>query len=237
MVFVGECGSQVLVPPTIRGVIFGGARVTEGEYLTLLLWECLFLVGGIVIIKGRQHSLVAIFWGSEQDGKTLKRATGDILLGLGVGILFFLVGWGISILTEQVMAAILGSEVVEEAQQGTINPYPPLFSPVGISLAIAGQYLLVGTCEEFFFRGVLFGELFPRQPCLGALVSAGAFTLYHVFPGLVPWLTLVVTWPYYFSIGLLFAFLVWIRHYNLLAPIAAHGTYNTILFILIYIIP
>ncbi len=213
-----------------------GISTTEWDYLAVLLLELLFLAGTVAIVKGRKHSLVTTFWGEHPEDKAAGRIVLNIMLGLGIGCLFFLAGWGISILTEQVVAATFGTQVLEDAQQGAIDLTPPEFSPVGIALAITGQYLLVGFCEEYFFRGVLFHDLFPRRKRLGAMLSAGAFMLYHVFPGIVPWVTFAVNWPYYFTLGLLFAFLAWSRHFNLIAPIVAHGTFNTILFILIYIV-
>ncbi len=209
---------------------------TEWDYLVILLFELLFLAGTIAIVKGRKHSLAMIFWGERPEDKATGRVFLNILLGVGVGCGFLLIGWGISFLTEQIVAATFGPQVLEDAQQGSVDLAPPAFSPVGITLAIAGQYLLVGLCEEFFFRGALFRDLFPRRQRVGAVLGAGAFMIYHVFPGIVPWVTFAVNWPYYFSLGLLFALLAWLRHYNLLAPITAHGTYNTILFILTYIV-
>ncbi len=209
---------------------------TEWDYLVILLFEVLFLAGTIAIVKGRKHSLSITFWGDRPEDKVAGRVILNILLGLGIGCLFFLIGWGVSSVTEQIVTATFGTQLLTDAQEGAVDLTPPVFSPFGITLAIAGQYLLVGLCEEFFFRGALFRDLFPRRQRLGAVLSAGAFMIYHVFPGIVPWVTFAVNWPYYFSLGFLFALLAWLRHYNLLAPIAAHGTYNLILFILIFII-
>ncbi len=209
---------------------------TEWDYLVILLFELLFLAGAIAIVKGRKHSLATTFWGEHPTDKAAGQITLNILLGLGIGCLFFLVGWGIDVLTEQIVAATFGTQVLEDAQQGAVDLTPPAFSPVGITLAIAGQYLLVGLCEELFFRGALFRDLFPRRQRLGAVLSAGAFMIYHIFPGVVPWVTFAVNWPYYLSLGLLFALLTWLRYFNLIAPIVAHGTFNLILFIMIYIV-
>ena len=187
-------------------------------------------------MKGRKHSLDTIFWGERPEDKTASQIIFNVLLGLGCGGLFFLVGWGISVLTEQAVVATFGTQFLQDTQEGAVDLTPLAFSPVGITVAIAGQFFLVGACEEFFFRGTIFRDLFPRRQKLGVAVSAGCFMLYHVFPGIVPWITFVVNWPYYFSLGILFALLVWVRHFNLVAPIVAHGTYNTILFVLIYLI-
>jgi membrane protease YdiL (CAAX protease family) len=209
---------------------------TEWDYLALLLFELVFLAGTIAIVKGRKHSLASTFWGERAGDKAARGIILNILLGLGIGGLFFLIGWGIATLTEQVVTVTFGNQVLEDAQQGVVNLTPPTFSPVGIALAIAGQYVLVGSCEELFFRGALFRDLFTRRQRLGAVLSAGAFMIYHVFPGIVPWVTFAINWPYYFSLGLLFALLAWLRRFNLIAPIIAHGTYNTILFILTYLL-
>ncbi len=209
---------------------------TEWDYLVILLFELLFLAGAIAIVNGRKHSLTMTFWGEHLGDKAIGKVFLNILIGLGAGCLFFLAGWGFSYLTNQFVTATYGAQILEEAQQGSVDLTPPAFSPVGITLAITGQYLLVGLCEEFFFRGTLFRNLFPQRQRLGAVLSAGAFMIYHVFPGIVPWVTFAVNWPYYFSLGLLFALLAWSRHFNLIAPIVAHGTYNSILFILTYVI-
>ncbi|OLS13106.1 MAG: hypothetical protein RBG13Loki_3278 [Promethearchaeota archaeon CR_4] len=209
---------------------------SEWDYLALLLFELLFLAGGILIVKGRKHSLARTFWGDRPENKTMRWVALQLLLGLGVGCAFIFIKEGILVLMKEVVTATFGVQIFQEAWEGAIDFTPLTFSPVGITLAIAGQYCLVGFCEEFFFRGVLFRDLFPRREKLGAVLSASAFMLYHVFPGVVPWVTFAVNWVYYLSLGLLFALLTWSRRYNLIAPIVTHGTFNTILFIISYLL-
>ena len=126
-----------------------------------------------------------------------------------------------------------------EGAEKTKNPMEKgrLLAQAGIlALVLVVVVVLAPIFEELFFRGALFPDLFPRRKRLGVVLSAGEIMNYHIFTGVVPWATFAVNWPYYLSLGFLFALLAWLRHFNLIAPIVAHGTFNSIVFILIYIV-
>ncbi|HMF33783.1 MAG TPA: CPBP family intramembrane glutamic endopeptidase [Candidatus Lokiarchaeia archaeon] len=209
---------------------------TESAYLAVMLLELAFLAAGIAILKGRKHSIRIAFVGLTEDANTPGKVAFNAALGVGVGIGLFFLANGIAIVAQAAVVAVAGATVYQAAQAGAVGVTPPSFSLAGLVLAITGQFLLVGLCEEFFFRGVLFRDLFPNRVKLGGVISAAVFGLYHVFPGIVPWSTFFVNFPYYFAVGLLLALFAWSRHFNLVANIVAHGTFNTIIFLLIFVI-
>lgn len=207
----------------------------EWAYLAAMLFELAFLGAGVAIVKARRHSVRGIFTGDQPTDTGAKTLATNVLLGIGMGGLLYLIGQGIASGMYELVLDVAGSAYYAEAQAGAVHVTPPSFSPLGSVLAISGQFFLVGLSEELFFRGVLFHELFPQRAKLGAVLSSLAFTFYHVFPGVVPLETIVVNAPFYFIIGLLFAHFAWGRRHNLIGNIVAHGTFNTIFFLLTYV--
>ncbi len=106
----------------------------------------------------------------------------------------------------------------------------------GFSIVLSGFVAIVAApvVEEFFFRGCLFGGIRRRFGfAVSAIVSSVAFGAIHYMQGpgipLQDALFLVLTMMF---VGFGFAF-IYERRQNILAPIAAHATFNIIGFVLI----
>jgi hypothetical protein len=112
---------------------------------------------------------------------------------------------------------------------------PPILNPADLIISILISFILVGFSEEFFFRGFLNREIGKTSKIKGAILSAAFFSLFHVFPGIVPIQTTVTFFLYYFLMGLLFTGLINYRKGQLLSAIIAHGTFNSIILILNFI--
>lgn len=104
----------------------------------------------------------------------------------------------------------------------TPNQLPGVdFAPLEILLGAVLLVVITPIAEELFYRGLLFGSLWPRVGTgWAAVISAALFGASHAAGG-------GVLVPILFVFGLLQAFLFrWRR--SLLAPIVAHGAFNLI---------
>jgi hypothetical protein len=100
------------------------------------------------------------------------------------------------------------------------------FAPLEIVLGAILLVVITPIAEEVFYRGLLFGSLWPRIGTgWGAVISAALFGASHAAGG-------AVLVPILFVFGLFQAYLFrWRR--SLAAPIVAHGTFNLIALVLI----
>jgi uncharacterized protein len=100
------------------------------------------------------------------------------------------------------------------------------FAPLEIVLGVILLVVITPIAEEVFYRGLLFGSLWPRIGTgWGAVISAALFGASHAAGG-------AVLVPILFVFGLFQAYLFrWRR--SLAAPIVAHGTFNLIAMVLI----
>ncbi len=104
----------------------------------------------------------------------------------------------------------------------TPNQLPGVdFGPVEIGIGAVLLILVTPVAEELFYRGLLFGSLWPRVGTGWAVViSASLFGASHFAGG-------AVLVPILFVFGLVQA-LVFRWRRSLVAPIAAHGAFNLI---------
>jgi len=145
----------------------------------------------------------------------VRRRARDVLVGLGYGLVAFLVGnlaWGPFV---QWLIRRRGGEVpaVQEALQEAVR------DPVSGWFLMAVVVVLAPLAEETFFRGMLFQTLrrsVPLWPAMG--LSGLAFASNHGEP-----LVIVTLLP----IGMFFAW-VFHRSGSLLVAIAAHGAFNLV---------
>lgn len=158
----------------------------------------------------------------------------DILIGILIGFLFIPMGNQISQFTYQITVHFMGVEYYQQAVEGSVNVTPPSLSNFELFISILIMFLLVAFSEEFCFRGVIYREIAKKSIFLGVFSSSFFFALYHVFPGIVPIRTFFVFWPYYFTFGIVLALVTFIQKGDLLTALFAHGTFNSILFILQY---
>ena len=150
----------------------------------------------------------------------------DGLKALGLGalcvVLFLLVGWGCQIVSLKLLAKLGIEPSLQLALQALENS-----SSAGELAALAVvTIVLAPIAEETLFRGVLYPTIkqygFPRAAlwCTSALFALIHFNVAIFVPLLL--LALVLVWLYE-------------RTDNLLAPIAAHATFNAVNFALFFL--
>jgi membrane protease YdiL (CAAX protease family) len=115
-----------------------------------------------------------------------------------------------------------------------VDTSPPSLSPFELIITVILNFAIVGLAEEFCFRGVLLKEFSKKSKFRGLLISSGFFMIYHVFPGIVPLSTFLTFWLYYFIFGVILAGITLLNKGDLIMAIIAHGSFNSILFILSY---
>jgi len=148
----------------------------------------------------------------------------EVLAGFLGGLLVYLVaGIGMGIILSGLFDLVAGGSV-ETPQQ-----LPDKLSTGKILLAILLAIVSAPICEEFFFRGALFRAMRARRSYWTAAVGSSLlFGLAHYGPddgsGLAgAWLLVVMM--FFVGFGLSY---VYERRGNIVAPIVAHGTFNTI---------
>lgn len=155
-------------------------------------------------------------------GLRAERPERDVPLGalVGVGL------WGgLNFLVAPVVLVVW--RAVTGRLPSSPNQLPGVdFAPLEIVLGVLLLVMITPIAEEVFYRGLLFGSLWPRIGTVwAAVISAALFGASHAAGG-------GVLVPILFVFGLLQAYLFrWRR--SLTAPIVAHGVFNLIAMVLI----
>lgn len=130
-------------------------------------------------------------------------------------------------LTINLLLRAISGEVVRAPEQ-----IPQDLSAFGVIVTLVYGVVVAPLGEEFFFRGVLFRSIRDRHGFWpGALGSSVAFGLIHYMPGPGLNAVLLMTVMVFTGVGL-----AWIyeRRGTVVAPMAAHATFNVIGVVLIY---
>jgi membrane protease YdiL (CAAX protease family) len=142
-------------------------------------------------------------------------SAGDLLPGVGAGIVAFLVAnVGLTLLVQLVVELVGGEvpEVQETLQEALVDPAQSVVVTVAVVV-----FAPLG--EELLFRGLLFQALRNRVRLWPAMLLSGLlFAASHVEP-----LAILVLSP----VGVFFAW-VFHRRGSLLVPIVAHATFNLV---------
>jgi membrane protease YdiL (CAAX protease family) len=154
-----------------------------------------------------------------------------IISGLSFGILFFFFGNYIVIFFRDIIVSnLLGSEFVELGQEGVIStsPIQPTFIQVIILLIL--QLIIVGPCEEAFFRGFLIPKLKIKLKLIySIIISSIIFTIYHIPPIIVPLATSITYFGYFFTFGVVLS-LIYVYFNNSIIPCSiAHSFFNILI--------
>jgi membrane protease YdiL (CAAX protease family) len=127
-----------------------------------------------------------------------------LTLGLFVGFFFYFSSGYINFwIIVLVIQPLLGSEFVNNANQGAINTRPLQPNILQLFIIILLQIFIVAICEEAFFRGFLISKMEKKiNVWITILISSTIFSLYHVPPFLVPLTTTITFFGYYFIFGI-----------------------------------
>jgi len=157
-----------------------------------------------------------------------------IIAGLGFGILFFFSSVYLMFFFRNIIIEnIFGSQFVQEGQESAISTNPISPNIVQIIFLISLQIIIIGPCEEAFFRGFLIKKLNQKfKISLSIIISSFFFAFYHIPLFLVPLTTIVTYIGYYFSFGILLAATFVYFDYSLIPCSIAHSCFNILVLIL-----
>ena len=131
------------------------------------------------------------------------------------------------------MQTLFGTQFVEQGVENAITtePFNPTITQLIIIITI--QIIIVGPCEEGFFRGFIIKKSQKKMKLIySVILSTFIFTIYHVPPFLVPGSTIITFFGYFFTLGMLLA-LTFIFFKNSLLPSSiAHSMFNILILIL-----
>lgn len=176
-------------------------EIPEGNLL-LFIWERLlmlvsYLSAAVLVLRWRRLPLSLL-------GLSLKGRWKDLLAGLGVAVLLYVVGFGLSLLTGTV--EIGGVQLVPSALLGTLL-----------------LFLLVAVTEEVMLRGFVLGRMLAggMNRFVALFLSSALFSAMHLFNpnfALLPFVNILLAGC------LLGASFLYTR--NLCFPIALHWFWN-----------
>jgi len=142
----------------------------------------------------------------------------SVQLGAGVGGALWLLSFGIA----ELQSLVIGSHPQSLIVAASANR-----SVVGLALYLVLGAALVGVVEELVFRAVLFTVFRQRTRFIyAAVISSVFFMLVHE----------VSAWLPVFAVGMVLCYLYERRH-SLWTNALAHGTFNAISFILLFLLP
>lgn len=169
----------------------------------------------------------------------------ELLLGIGFAIIGFFMVNLISALLEFLFASLFIPSSFFSAQTPSVDmdSIISLAGPVELVLLVIVMIGVIGLSEEVAFRGFMQKGLVKNHgKGYGIWITAIIFALIHVvtiFLSVSPLSILIsflILFPPYLFLSLLLGYLFYWRNSNLIAPIIAHGVYNAITVILVFII-
>jgi membrane protease YdiL (CAAX protease family) len=157
-----------------------------------------------------------------------------IIAGLSIGVIFFFLGPFILIFFQYIILEnLLGAMFIAEGQEGVINTIPIQPNLIQIIILVILQIIIIGPCEEAFFRGFILKKLnFKVKIVYSVIISSIFFSLYHVPPFLVPLSTTITYFGYYFVFGILLAYIFIFFDYSLIPCSISHSCLNVLLLLL-----
>jgi membrane protease YdiL (CAAX protease family) len=158
-----------------------------------------------------------------------RRAWPEIRAGVGFGLILYPgIAFGVGLVISLLLHEISGRDVTAP------NQVPSDLPAFGVVVTILYAVVIAPIHEEFFFRGVLFRSLRDRYGFgVGGAGSAAAFGLVHYMPA--PFVDSLLLMSVMVFTGFALAYL-YERRGNIVAPMIAHATFNTIGLILIYLV-
>ncbi|MEE6209566.1 type II CAAX endopeptidase family protein [Salarchaeum sp. III] len=147
-------------------------------------------------------------------------------IGLAAGVAMLGLLWAFSVLT-----AVLNVPSASHGVQERIEANPT----IALVMAVV-SVLFVAPGEELLARGFVQRTLYDHySPRLAVVVASAVFAGVHVFAyATAPALAVAASLTQLFCISLVLG-AIYLRTRNLVAPILAHGLYNAIQFLLVYI--
>ncbi|WP_457557637.1 CPBP family intramembrane glutamic endopeptidase [Candidatus Harpocratesius sp.] len=215
------------------------------SFFIFCIIELLFILIPMLVFKFQKKDLKYEFRHriipNERLHRSWKLRVADILSGVTLGVLFYYIGSFMAKTIRKIIIQLKGEDFYHTATSGAVNttPPPPPPNPLLIwAIIVVGvvlMYITVALSEEFCYRGVILKEIGHKSKFWALILSSAIFMIYHVFPGIVPWATFLTFWSYYFIFGLLLGGVTLFQKGDLIISIIAHGTFNSILWVQLYI--
>ena len=158
----------------------------------------------------------------------------EIVYGIIIGALLFIVGGFILLFFRDIIVRnLFGTKFTQQGMEGSINTELTQPNLLYLIIFIILQIIIVGPCEEGFFRGFIFKKLNNQlKLVLALIISSSLFALYHTPPIIVPLTTIITYFGYFFTFG---CFLVLIFNWfkmSLIPCSVAHSIFNILILII-----
>ncbi len=163
----------------------------------------------------------------------LKNIILKICTGILIGIFFFFISdLLLTFYIRFIIQNLFGAQIIEDGIGNAITTQPVNPSFIQLALLIAIQIIIIGPCEEAFFRGFIINKSKHKVKLIySILLSSFLFTIYHVPPFLVPLTTIITFFGYYFTFGILLSLVFVAFKGSLLPSSIAHSSLNILLLI------
>ena len=163
----------------------------------------------------------------------LKNIILKICAGMVIGIFFFFISdFLLTFYIRFIIQNLFGAQFIEEGIGNAISTSPVNPNFIQLSLLIAFQIIVIGPCEEAFFRGFVIKKSKNKVKLIYSIIfSSFLFTIYHVPPFLVPFTTIITFFGYYFTFGILLSLVFVAFKGSLLPSSIAHSSLNILLLI------
>ncbi|TFG16760.1 MAG: CPBP family intramembrane metalloprotease [Promethearchaeota archaeon] len=153
-----------------------------------------------------------------------------IFIGIGLVLLSILI---LFFFRDIITIYVFSEEFVSEGTENAISTQLLNPTPLQFFIFVLIQFLIIGPCEESFFRGFIILKLKPKMPLFYAIViSSVFFALFHVPPFLVPISTIISYFGYYFTIGFILALVFTYSNFSLIPGSLAHSVFNFLILLL-----
>ncbi|MBY9019813.1 MAG: CPBP family intramembrane metalloprotease [Candidatus Lokiarchaeota archaeon] len=171
--------------------------------------------------------------GFNVENPRLKNIIVKIFTGILIGIFFFFISdLLLTFYIRFIIQNLFGAQFIEDGIGSTISTQPINPNFIQLSLLIAIQIIIVGPCEEVFFRGFVINKSKKKLKVIySVILSSFLFSLYHVPPFLVPLTTIITFFGYYFTFGFLLSLVFIAFKGSLLPSSVAHSSLNILLLI------
>ena len=162
---------------------------------------------------------------------TLKNIALKICVGILIGFLFFFISQILlTFYMRFIIQSLFGAQFIEDGIGNAISTSPVNPNFIQLSLLIAIQIIIIGPCEEAFFRGLFINKSKNKVKIIYSIIlSSLLFTIYHVPPFLVPLTTIITFFGYYFTFGILLSLVFVAFKGSLLPNSIAHSSFNILL--------
>ncbi len=201
--------------------------------ISITFFELVFLIIPPFIASKVEHNTLKeqlIDLGFSKSNDSVLEKVLKIISGFGLSIIFVVLANYLHFFFTYISELIYGIDYVDTAQEGIISTSPINPNFLQLVIIIFQQILIIGLCEEAFFRSFLIRKLnnkFRYSFCI--IISSLLFAFYHVPPFIVPWSTIITYFGYYFTFGVILSIIFLFYKKSLLPVIISHGFFNSFL--------